>query len=55
VIGRILDSSCAAVDSVRAIVVLSGLHEGERVFTGNALFWDAERRSTTSSSMSRMS
>jgi hypothetical protein len=47
VIGRILDSSYAAGvtgDSVGAIVVLSGLSEGERVVTGNAFFLDAERR-----------
>jgi hypothetical protein len=46
-IGRILDSSYAAGlsgDSVGAIVVLSGLSDGERVVTGNAFFLDAERR-----------
>jgi hypothetical protein len=46
-IGRILDSSYAAGvsgDSVGAIVVLSGLHEGERVITGDAFFLDAQRR-----------
>jgi hypothetical protein len=47
VMGRILDSSYAAGvsgDSVGAIVVLSGLSEGERVVTANAFFLDAERR-----------
>jgi len=47
VIGRILDSSYAAGvtgDNVGAMVVLAGLHEGERVVAADAFFWDAERR-----------
>jgi hypothetical protein len=46
-IGRILDSSYAAGvsgDNVGAIVILAGLHEGERVVAADAFFWDAERR-----------
>jgi len=46
-IGRILDSSYAAGlsgDNVGAIVVLSGLREGERVVVGDTFFLDAERR-----------
>jgi hypothetical protein len=46
-IGRILDSGyvgARAGDTVGAIVVLSGLEEGERVIAGNAFFVDAERR-----------
>jgi hypothetical protein len=46
-IGRILDSSYAAGvtgDNVGAIVILSGLREGERVVAADAFFWDAERR-----------
>jgi hypothetical protein len=46
-IGRILDSSYAAGvtgDNVGAIVILSGLREGDRVVAGNAFFEDAERR-----------
>ena len=45
--GRILDSSYAAGvtgDNVGAIVILSGLNEGERVVAADAFFWDAERR-----------
>ena len=46
-IGRILDSGYAAGlsgDHFGAIVVLSGLEEGEQVVVGNAFFLDAERR-----------
>jgi len=46
-IGRILDSGYAAglsSDHFGAIVVLSGLEEGEQVVVGNAFFLDAERR-----------
>jgi len=46
-IGRILDSGYAAGlsgDHFGAIVVLSGLEEGERVVVGDTFFLDAERR-----------
>jgi hypothetical protein len=46
-IGRILDSGYAAGlsgDHFGAIVVLSGLQEGEQVVVGDAFFLDAERR-----------
>jgi len=46
-IGRILDSGYAAGlsgDHFGAIVVLSGLEEGEQVVVGDAFFLDAERR-----------
>ena len=46
-IGRILDSGYAAglsSDRFGAIVVLSGLEEGEQVVVGDAFFLDAERR-----------
>jgi heavy metal-binding protein len=46
-IGRILDSGHVAElagDRFGAIVVLSGLREGERIITGDTFFLDAERR-----------
>jgi hypothetical protein len=46
-IGRILDSGHVAElagDRFGAIVVLSGLQEGERIIAGDAFFLDAERR-----------
>jgi hypothetical protein len=46
-IGRILDSGYVgerAGEGVGAIVVLSGLREGEKVITANTFFVDAERR-----------
>ena len=46
-IGKILDSGYAAGlsgDHFGAIVVLSGLEEGEQIVVGNAFFLDAERR-----------
>jgi hypothetical protein len=46
-IGRILDSSYVAQlagDRFGAIVVLSGLAEGERIIVGDTFFLDAERR-----------
>jgi hypothetical protein len=46
-IGRILDSGYAAGlsgDHFGAIVVLSGLHEGEQVVVSDTFFLDAERR-----------
>ena len=46
-IGRNLDSGFAAdlgTDRLGAVVVLSGLSEGERVVTADAFFLDAERR-----------
>jgi multidrug efflux pump subunit AcrA (membrane-fusion protein) len=46
-IGRILDSGHVADlagDHFGAIVVLSGLREGERVVAGDTFFLDAERR-----------
>jgi hypothetical protein len=46
-IGRILDSGYAAGlsgDHFGAIVVLSGLQEGEKVVVGDTFFLDAERR-----------
>ncbi len=46
-IGRILDSGYVggrAGSSAGAIVILSGLSEGERVITANTFFLDAERR-----------
>src|SRR5262249_58746971 len=46
-LGRILDSGYGAglvADRFGAIVVLSGLREGEQVISGDAFFLDAERR-----------
>jgi len=46
-IGRILDSGYVggrAGSTAGAIVILSGLNEGERVITANTFFLDAERR-----------
>jgi hypothetical protein len=46
-VGRILDSGSAAelaADRLGAVVVLSGLREGERVVTADTFFLDAERR-----------
>ena len=45
-IGRVLDSGYVGgrVVETGAIVILSGLHEGERVIAANTFFLDAERR-----------
>jgi multidrug efflux pump subunit AcrA (membrane-fusion protein) len=46
-VGRNLDSGIVAElakERIGAVVVLSGLREGERVVAGDAFFLDAERR-----------